>query len=61
MQQRIDRIWRHLVNQDTARSNAAQASAVLRSRRHDREEVDQYLAGSAPPTPLEAKSDGSSA
>lgn len=29
--------------QNTARTNAAQASATLRQRRHDREEVDDYL------------------
>ena len=60
MQQQIHRIWRHLTNQDTARSNAARASAILRSRRHDREEADQYLARLARSTRVEAKSDGSS-
>jgi hypothetical protein len=41
--QRIDRILRHLVSQDTARANAAKASARLRKRREEHEEVDAYL------------------
>jgi hypothetical protein len=40
---RIDRILRHLASQDTARANAAEASAKLRKRRHEHEEVDAYL------------------
>jgi len=34
---------RHLVSQDTARANAAEASAKLRKQRGEREEVDAYL------------------
>jgi hypothetical protein len=41
--QRIDRTLRHLVSQDTARANAAEASAKLRKRREEHEEVDAYL------------------
>lgn len=41
--QRIDRTLRHLANQDTARTNAAEASAELRERRHEQEDVDAYL------------------
>jgi hypothetical protein len=40
---RIGRTLRHLVNQDTARSNAAEASATLRKRRHEHKVVDAYL------------------
>jgi hypothetical protein len=40
---RIDRRWRRLVSQDTARTNAAEASAQLRIRRHEQEDVDAYL------------------
>lgn len=40
---RIDRTLRHLVSQDTARANAAEASANLRKQRGEREEVDAYL------------------
>ena len=40
---RIDRTLRHLVSQDTARANAAEASAKLRKQRGEREEVDAYL------------------
>ena len=32
-----------LIGQETARTNAAEASAKLRKRRHEREEVDAYL------------------
>jgi hypothetical protein len=41
--QRIDRTLRHLVSQDTARANAAEATAKLRKRREEHEEVDAYL------------------
>jgi hypothetical protein len=41
--QRIERKLRDLVNQDTARANAAEATAQLRKRRHEQEEVDAYL------------------
>ena len=40
---RIDRFLRHLVSQGIARANAADASAKLRKRRHEHEEVDAYL------------------
>ena len=40
---RIDRTLRHLASQDTARANATEASAKLRKRRHEHEEVDAYL------------------
>jgi hypothetical protein len=40
---RIDRTLRHLVSQDIARANAAEASAKLRKRRDEHEEVDAYL------------------
>ena len=32
-----------LSNQSTARANAAQATATLRKRRHERESVDAYV------------------
>jgi hypothetical protein len=41
--QRIDRTLRRLANQHTARTNAAEATAELRRRRHEQEEVDAYL------------------
>ena len=41
--QRIDRAIRHLASQDIARTNASQASAKLRKRRHEQEDVDAYL------------------
>jgi hypothetical protein len=41
--QRIDRTLRHLLSQDTARANAAEATAKLRKRREEHEEVDAYL------------------
>jgi hypothetical protein len=41
--QRIDRAIRRLASQDTARTNASQASAKLRKRRHEQEDVDAYL------------------
>jgi hypothetical protein len=37
------RAWSHLVSQETARTNAAEASAELRERRHEQDEVDAYL------------------
>lgn len=40
---RIDRALRRLISQETARANAAEASAKLRRRRHEREAVDEYL------------------
>jgi len=41
--QRIDRTLRRLANQDTALTNAARATATLRKRRHEQEDVDAYL------------------
>jgi hypothetical protein len=41
--ERIDRVLRHLASQDIARTNASQASAALRKRRHEQEDVDAYL------------------
>ena len=40
---RIDRNWWRLASQDTARTNAAEASRKLRDQRHEHEEVDAYL------------------
>ena len=40
---RILRAFRDLISQETARTNAAEASVKLRERRHEREEVDAYL------------------
>jgi hypothetical protein len=40
---RMARAWSHLVSQETARTNAAEASAELRERRHEQDEVDAYL------------------
>lgn len=37
------RAFMDLINQETARTNEAEASAKLRERRHEREEVDAYL------------------
>ena len=41
--ERIDRTLKHLVDQDTARANAAEACADLRERRVEQEDVDAYL------------------
>ena len=41
-------VGRRLVTQDLARANAADASATLRERRRDREDVDAYLKASRP-------------
>lgn len=40
---RLVRAFMDLISQETARTNAAEASAKLRTRRHEREEVDAYL------------------
>jgi hypothetical protein len=56
MRKRFDRTWRRLTNQDTARTNAAEASATLRRRRLDHEEVDAFLTRPAP-THVETRSD----
>lgn len=40
---RIVSAFMRLISQETARTNAAEACAVLRQRRRDREEVDAYL------------------
>ena len=48
MHQRIAQTLRYLarlINQHTARTNAAEGSATLRKRRHDQEQVDEYLQG----------------
>jgi hypothetical protein len=37
------RAFLDLFSQETARTNAAEASAALQERRHEREEVDAYL------------------
>lgn len=39
----IVRAFMELISQETACTNAAEASAKLRSRRHEREEVDAYV------------------
>jgi hypothetical protein len=41
--ERIDRALKHLVDQSTARANAAQACADLRKRRAEQDDVDAYL------------------
>ena len=41
--ERIDRTLKHLLDQDAARANAAEACADLRERRIEREDVDAYL------------------
>lgn len=51
MQQRIARtvqLLARFITQGTARDNAAEASAALRQRRQDQEDVDDYLLGRAP-------------
>lgn len=48
MHQRIAQTLRYLaslINQQTARTNAAEGSATIRQRRHDQERVDRYLHG----------------
>ena len=48
MHQRIARTLLYLArltDQHTARTNAAEGSAILRKRRHDQEHVDEYLRG----------------
>jgi hypothetical protein len=48
MHETIARTMRYLArltNQHTARTNAAEGSATLRRRRHDQEQVDDYLQG----------------
>ena len=39
----IVRAFMELISQETACANAAEASAKLRRRRHEREEVDAYV------------------
>lgn len=41
----------HHIGQETARNNAAVASAKLRKRRHEHEEIDAYLTALHPPIP----------
>ena len=48
MDQNIAQTLRYLarlINQHTARTNAAEGSATLRKRRHDQEHVDEHLRG----------------
>lgn len=48
MHQRVAQTLRYLaglINQQTARSNAAEGSATLRKKRQDQEHVDKYLKG----------------
>lgn len=48
MHQRVAQTLRYLarpINQQTARTNAAEGSATLRKRRQDQEHVDEYLQG----------------
>ena len=48
MHQRVAQTLRYLarlINQQTARTNAAEGTATLRKRRHDQEDVDEYLQG----------------
>jgi len=40
---RLARAFMGLTSQETALANAAEASAKLRQRRHEREEVEAYL------------------
>lgn len=40
---RLGRVLERLLSQETARTNAAGASAQLQRRRHEREEVEAYL------------------
>ena len=64
----IGRTLRQLGGQTTARSNAADASATLRKRRREREEVEAFLhahwrtqltpEGGRAPNPLPARSRG---
>lgn len=46
---RPDRAVRALLSQETARTNAFEASAVLQRGRHERDEVDAYLRVMHPP------------
>lgn len=41
--ERFVRTLRYLVNQNTARANAAEASTTLRQRRQEHEDVAEYL------------------
>ena len=47
---RLARAFMGLISQETALANAAGASAKLRQRRHEREEVDAYLVALHAPT-----------
>ena len=48
---RLVRAFMHHIGQETARNNAAVASAKLRRRRHEQEEIDAYLTALHPPIP----------
>ena len=52
---RMGRAWRHLVGQETARTNAAEASAELRKRRHEQDEVNAYLGNLPSPTAADTR------
>lgn len=47
----MDRTFRQLLSQKTARANAAEAASKLLERRHEREEVDAYLRELPSPSP----------
>lgn len=49
---RIARSLSRLANQDTARANAADALAVLRTRRKDHDDVKAYLQASTVSRPI---------
>jgi hypothetical protein len=57
---RIDRVIRNLATQERARTNAADASAALRARRHEREDVDAYLADLERRGPIPRQASGGS-
>ena len=52
---RLVRAFMHLIGQETARNNAAVASAKLRKRRHEQEEIDAYLRALHSPIPEDTR------
>lgn len=55
MHQRVAQTLRYLarlMNQQTARTNAAEGSAALRKRRQEQEHVDEYLQGRLLTSPI---------
>lgn len=55
MRKSLARTLRHLarlINPQTARTNAADAGAVLRRRRQDQEDVDEYLQARLAASPI---------